>query len=120
MSKTDIGFGPDWLKQIPKPTPQKSQPDLFQSASPVNDSSFQQQYRSGSTSNSASMTSSMTLNGGTPKAAKFRPHLAKNRYGREDMLALYNCVVDPATNTIERPVEDEFLVNDNNPWNCSE
>lgn len=37
----------------------------------------------------------------------FRPHLAKNRYGREDMLALYHSIVDDE-GIIERPDGVDF------------
>ena len=44
----------------------------------------------------------------------FRPHLAKNRYGREDMLALYHSIVDDE-GMIERPAGDDFIQSESNP-----
>merc|ERR1711981_95257 len=50
-----------------------------------------------------------------PVHKPFRPHLAKNRYGREDMLALYHSIVDDE-GMIERPAGDDFIQSESNPW----
>lgn len=75
MASTDIEFGPDWLKSI--------------QSKPSNSSVFSGEQITSNNSNEA-------------KPPKFKPHLAKNRYGREDMLALYQAIVDAETGILER------------------